>query len=287
MLQHALMKVLHHQPAVTLRAAVCLLRACALSMHAASTQHSTAFLSGADQPKLALVLLNVDRGEALQTSLLSSLWSHASVKVCADGAANRLHDSLPEEERSTMLPDLIIGDLDSLRDDVASYYQAKGVRTTEEPDQDSHDFEKCLRWLEQRQLEEQQSGDATPFSVVAFGAFGGRLDQTMANLNMLYAFCRFERFVLLCEASLAFLLPPGKNVIAPNRRLESGSCGLIPLGGRCDRVTTSGLRWDLDGSAPLEFGSLVSSSNEVVGSQVVIETESPLLWTSNLLPSPR
>lgn len=145
-------------------------------------------------------------------------------------------------------------------------------------EQDSHDFEKCLRWLERRQADADAS-----FSVVALGAFGGRLDHTLANVNMAYCHNSFERFVMMNEECLAFLLPPGMNVIEPNREVESGTCGFIPVGGRCDNVRTSGLRWDLDGRTALEFGSLVSSSNEVIATHVCVENSSPLLWISGLL----
>ena len=42
------------------------------------------------------------------------------------------------------------------------------------------------------------------------------------------------------------------------------------------------LKWDLDGQRPLEFGSLISSSNELVDERVTIETSAPLLWTTGL-----
>ena len=42
------------------------------------------------------------------------------------------------------------------------------------------------------------------------------------------------------------------------------------------------LKWDLDGKRPLEFGSLISSSNELADARVTIETSAPLLWTIGL-----
>jgi len=227
---------------------------------------------------LALVLLNIDGASDLAHPTLSHLWSNAAVRLCADGAANRLHDALDERSRNTMLPDLIRGDLDSLRDDVAEFYQRSGVVIEHEPDQDTHDFEKCLKWLQSR-----QTGGRLPYSVVAFGAFGGRLDQMFANINMVYRFRCFERFFLLTKHSAAILLPAGRNVIEPNLEVESGSCGLLPLGCRCDGVITTGLKWNLDGNMPLEFGSLISSSNQIVSSQVTVETAMPLLWTTNFV----
>ena len=87
-----------------------------------------------------------------------------------------------------------------------------------------------MRYLE----DHPKLGSASDLSVVAFGALGGRLDQTMANINMLYRFRSFKRFVLLSSHSLAFLLPAGLNVIEPNFDLEEGTCGLIPLSGQVD-----------------------------------------------------
>ena len=201
------------------------------------------FLTAAVSPlNLALVILNMEQRCSSVAQLgaaarFSHLWRESSLRLCADGAANRLHDNLDEDLRAQMLPDLITGDLDSLRGDVATFYSDRGVNILGEADQDTHDFEKCLRWLERKQVAEPS---ARPFSVVAVGAFGGRLDQQMANLNMGYAFSCFERFYLISDRSLACVLPAGKHVIEANRDAQDGTCGLIPLGGRCERVVTTG-----------------------------------------------
>ena len=42
------------------------------------------------------------------------------------------------------------------------------------------------------------------------------------------------------------------------------------------------LKWNLDGKRPLEFGSLISSSNEIADARVTVETSEPLLWTTGL-----
>ena len=60
------------------------------------------------------------------------------------------------------------------------------------------------------------------------------------------------------------------------RPADSSPCGLLAL------RTPRRLKWDLDGERALEFGSLISSSNQIVGSRVTVETDAPLLWTTGL-----
>jgi thiamine pyrophosphokinase len=172
------------------------------------------------------------------------------IRICADGAANRLYDKLPPEERIHHIPDCIKGDLDSLRPDVrevgaewravgenlriipfafalTQYYESHGTCVLKDSNQDNHDFVKCMEWIGQR-----QKLDDERFNVVALGAFGGRLDHEMANLHALFLdlSAEFRSLVLLSEDALAFLLRPGKHVIQPNFDVESRTCGLIPLG---------------------------------------------------------
>lgn len=66
----------------------------------------------------ALIILN----QPFSLSLLRRLWHFSQWHCCADGGANRLYDL---HGQSRYLPDLIKGDLDSIRDDVKSYYIAQ------------------------------------------------------------------------------------------------------------------------------------------------------------------
>jgi thiamine pyrophosphokinase len=68
-----------------------------------------------------LIIANSDRNNA---SILKRLWDNSYIKICADGGANRLYDSLkPENIVSNYIPNYIVGDLDSLRDDVRDFYR--------------------------------------------------------------------------------------------------------------------------------------------------------------------
>lgn len=70
--------------------------------------------------KTHLVILN---SESFSRKLTIALWNNCNMKVCADGGANRLYDSMSVEERGVYVPQYIVGDLDSLRSDVAEFYQ--------------------------------------------------------------------------------------------------------------------------------------------------------------------
>ena len=56
-------------------------------------------------------------------NLLRRIWKNMEFICCADGGANRLYDSLPEPDRGLFIPQFIAGDLDSIRDDVASFFR--------------------------------------------------------------------------------------------------------------------------------------------------------------------
>lgn len=276
---------------------------------------------GEDGP-LALVILNA-HGEGESKGLLRHLWARSALRVCADGGANRLHDSFDSagdasEERARYVPDVIVGDLDSLRPDVARYYENLGAEIKVRDDQDHCDFEKCLveveNWLSSSTTSREDTeasaaaahddgggGDgkesrapaaaaaaaARPgATVVGLGAFGGRFDHEMQAISLLHAYTsRFHRLVLMGAGNVGFLLEPGlDHAIEPDLRFEGPTVGLIPVGGPCRAVTTEGLRWNLDGGG-LEFGVCVSSSNLVEEEMVRVTTDAPLVWTAEFKPA--
>ena len=97
-------------------------------------------------PRFALLVLNTEIGD---TAKARELWEKAHFRLLVDGGANRVADSLGPD----LLPDLITGDLDSIRPEVRQGYADRGVPVIETEDQDYTDFTKALLQLAGKNLQ--------------------------------------------------------------------------------------------------------------------------------------
>ena len=186
--------------------------------------------------------------------IFQHLWGRSSYRICADGGANRLFDATITAP-DAYLPDKIKGDLDSLRSDVREYYEKLGVDVERDRCQDTNDLDKCLQTILARSKADtsmdEAADDKRKTNVYIYGAFGGRFDQEMASIQALYRWADdFScRLVLYTDETCAFLLPAGQmNEIklanigetdgendGDKRPMGEGvTCGLIPIGCRCD-----------------------------------------------------
>lgn len=249
--------------------------------------HSSAFLLPSSAPPTgsadayAVVVLNqrLPRFAPL-------LWARAQVRVCADGGANRVFDGMPEllpeqdadDVRLRYKPDVIKGDMDSVRPEVKEYYSNLGTKIVDEShDQDTTDLHKCVAFIAQNSL----VSDVSNLCILVLGALGGRFDHEMGNINVLHLFPN-SRIVLLSDDCLIFLLPrTHTHNIHIERSIEGPHCGLIPIGAPSTSTTTTGLRWNLDKTC-MSYGGLISTSNVVDEDQVTVTSDSDLIWTISL-----
>jgi len=199
-----------------------------------------------------------------------------------------------------------------LKPNVRSYYEDQhNVTIEQDPCQDTNDLDKAL------QICYSSNNDkGNDRRVIIYGAFGGRFDQEMASFAALYKWApKLDyQLYLYSDETCAFLIPAN---IKCEIRLpyyndthhswekdkkvdevvdgdddntgkivgEGPTCGLIPLGCRCESITTSGLKWDLDGTTQLEFGGLVSSSNRIMEPIVRVSSSHPIIFTAEILES--
>lgn len=229
---------------------------------------NSVFQPGVRERKGTLLILN---NQSLSPSLVQLLWNQSSKRICADGGANWLFDNMPR----SAIPNAIHGDLDSVRPEVLDFYKGSGSHIFQDKSQDEHDMEKCINKI-------SEWGWESSVLYVA-GVFGGRFDHEMANLNTAYRKrAIFSRIVLLSTDTVGEILEGGdvKHQLLVNSQCQGPLCALLPIFGPSQSVWSKGLRWNIDGR-PMEFGGLVSSSNEVSSAEIEVSSESPLLFTTS------
>ncbi|MDU8927530.1 thiamine diphosphokinase [Alisedimentitalea sp. MJ-SS2] len=188
-------------------------------------------------------------GAKVKKKLLSAAIVDGTRIVAADGAANRLI-------KRGVLPDAVIGDMDSLSSAAREVLPEGRIHRIEE--QDSTDFEKCLSRIE------------APL-VVALGFSGGRLDHQLAVLHGMMRYAD-RPCLLVGKREVVFLAPPRIEVGLP-AGCRVSLFPMAPVGARSE-----GLAWPLDG-LDFEPGRQIGTSNRVAGEggevAVRIEVESP------------
>ncbi|SMX27790.1 Thiamine pyrophosphokinase [Pelagimonas phthalicica] len=188
-------------------------------------------------------VLLVGGGRCADAALTKAL-SDTKCAVAADGGAAELL------ARGHM-PDSVIGDMDSLSTELQARL-APGV-LQHIAEQDSTDFDKCLRHIE------------APL-VLAHGFLGARVDHQLAVFNVLVRRAD-RRCVLVGEDDIVLLCPPKLQLNLPKGLRFS----LFPMTNL--RGTSLGLRWPIDG---IDFSpnTRIGTSNEVSG-PVALEMEAP------------
>ncbi|KAG4086494.1 thiamine pyrophosphokinase [Neocallimastix lanati (nom. inval.)] len=214
--------------------------------------------------------------------ILERLWKKAKYKICVDGGTNRLYNFFKNDptEREKYIPDYICGDLDSIKPEVLEYYLKRGTKKKFLYDQDYTDFQKSLMFL--NSLEGDESFEKNDTYVL--GALNGRFDHTISNLSTLYKIPLNKHVYLISNESVVFLLNRGNHKIYCFPKYEGPTCGLLPVGVTEANVMTLGLKWNLDGSFPLSFNTIISSSNAFENpdqeiNEVIVDTDQPLYWS--------
>ncbi|CAO2839731.1 unnamed protein product [Amaranthus hypochondriacus] len=248
--------------------------------------HPTSFLSSilpeqGSLPKYALVVLNQPLPRFTHL-----LWEHAKLRLCADGGANRLFDGMPQffpqqdpfHVRERYKPDVIKGDLDSIRADVLDFYAKLGVDIINDShDQDTTDLHKCISHISSMMSDAEKLN----LCILVAGALGGRFDHEAGNINVL---CHFSgmRIILLSDDCLIQLLSrTHHHEIHIESSVVGPHCGLLPIGVPAFHTTTSGLKWNLT-DTEMKFGGLISTSNLVTGDMVSVHSDADLLWTISI-----
>lgn len=178
--------------------------------------------------------------------------------IAADGGSRHC-------QSLNIVPNLLIGDLDSTDPDLVALWEGSGVEVIRHPtDKDQTDLELALLIAQERGARE----------ILVYGAVGGRLDMTFGNLTLLAHPELQVPTTLICENEEVHLLRPGDSLELGGQPGETLS--LLPLQPGGSLVSARGLYYPLE-SELLEFGLTRGISNQLISHTARISIDSGLL----------
>ncbi len=199
----------------------------------------------------------VANGSIIQPEFCKDFFGENDFIIAVDGGIRHL-------ERFNILPHLMLGDFDSIEPDVLSRYKKIGVRTKEFPrDKDYTDTELALH--EAKNISS---------NVVLIGAFGKRIDHTIANIHLLYEARELGlKMEIIDSYHRLFLVGDGEQRPLP------GSIGdivsvvpMLPSSG----IITYGLKYPLKRES-IKFGHARGISNIKIDDNAWISVEEGVL----------
>jgi thiamine pyrophosphokinase len=203
--------------------------------------------------KVVFVVSGGDLGDPVFLREQAATAAPAAV-ICADGGARHL-------EAAGIIPDLIVGDMDSLDSATLQAYEAKGCRIIRHSRRkDETDTELALR----------EAFRLGPAEVWIWGALGYRVDHLLANISLLAQGKREGIEVKLIDEWCEVFLIDRRTVIAG----ETGqTVSLFPFAGPAAGVTLTGFEFSLT-NAMMEIDRPCGVSNRLIAEQGIIEVDS-------------
>lgn len=156
------------------------------------------------------------------------------------------------------LPDVVIGDLDSLDKKTKKKLERNKVAIISYPsDKDWTDTELGIKYAVKQGFKE----------IILTGFLGRRIDHLLANLLMMAGLIdKLDRLMIVEGKQEIYVVKDGLEIKGKQGDLVS----LIPLLGDCQGVTTRGLKYRLDNES-LEFGKSRGVSNVMLAGKARID----------------
>lgn len=201
----------------------------------------------------------VANGEMQASARLRALWEHAALRIAADGGARNARLFL---ERA---PHVIIGDMDSLDDETRGWLNQAGVEFIQHPPaKNETDLELALLLAQKRGADE----------ITIIGAFGGRVDQFLANVLLLTQ----NKHLRVMDAASEMWVGQGNDTVSGKK---GDTVSLIPLDKTVEGITTQELEYPLRGES-LDRGSTRGISNVMLGERAQVVCTSGMLLIVHL-----
>ena len=166
--------------------------------------------------------------------------------ICADGGANHAY-------KMNITPNYIIGDLDSINKEIIDFYKKQNVLFEEFPSKKNEtDSELCILL----------SKSLNASKIDLFGTLGGRIDHTLANINLLY-YIREQEIIprIISEQEEIYI---ATNECVKIKGKEKDIISIIPIKGDVKGITLENLEYplnnyDMNYSTPLGISNIMLS----------------------------
>ena len=201
-----------------------------------------------------MTVLVFANGDLQEKGWLAPFLESASTVIAVNGGLRHLLDL-------NVFPQTVVGDLDSLPDDVQDELEARKTEIVEYPqDKDETDLELAL-------LHAVANYDG---EIVIVAGMGGRIDQMLANILLLvHPDLQGHAIRFRTEYQRIWLAGSHTQI-----RGEPGdTVSLIPLGGDVRVTSSRGLRWTLENEV-LHFGPARGVSNEMLNEMATVSVAS-------------
>ena len=200
-------------------------------------------------------------GQIPHFELASQLLRPDDFLLAADGGARHIMSL-------GLMPNLVIGDMDSLTEDDLYELGNNDVKTLQYPeDKDETDLELALLYAAELQ----------PTSILIVAALGDRLDQTIGNISLLTDI-QFSTLDIRLDDGVDEVFFCRNQVEVKGRSGDVVS--LIPWGGDVAGVTTNGLQWPLLGETLFSYKTR-GVSNQMISDAASIKIQSGLLLVTH------
>lgn len=178
-----------------------------------------------------------------EDSFYRAFIEHAFCNIAVDGGIGLFF-------RESIVPDYLIGDLDSLKQSEYEWAKENSVKIQTFPrEKDATDTQLALKF----------ALDMSPDIIYIFGAIGSRLDHTLANIYLLkYSINESSKVIIINPWHEIQLLRPGKDIIISGEKGELIS--VIPISQCIEDLSIKGCKWELE-NAVIYQGNSIGVSN--------------------------
>ncbi len=203
-------------------------------------------------------IIIISGGYLPQQFLREQMFQDTQMIICADGGANALY-------LAELIPDVLLGDFDSIDGDIFHYFIEKGVKTvTFSAEKDFTDTEIAIEYAIKLGARE----------VILLGATGTRLDHTLANIFLIEKYLPFIKLTIIDPNNRIELL---KDICSKEFFKDQYTyLSLVPLSNKVRGVWTKGLKYPLY-DAQLKRKSSYGISNEITDDRAFVKLSKGVL----------